>query len=84
MSTVIPNSNLRYLITLCVCYIYFINKELTTYFIRFNKGKPKKGIHYLQEQSLLGTSTEDIADFFHNDDRLDKKVIGDFLGENEK
>ena len=38
---------------------------------RFNK-KPIKGIHYLQEQGLLGTSVDDVAEFFHNDDRLDK------------
>ncbi|ELU08063.1 hypothetical protein CAPTEDRAFT_213398 [Capitella teleta] len=49
----------------------------------FNK-KPKKGLLYLQEQSLLGTTAEDIADFFHNDDRLDKSMIGDYMGENEK
>ena len=34
-----------------------------------------KGIHYLQEQGLLGTSVDDVAEFFHNDDRLDK--VGD-------
>ena len=34
-----------------------------------------KGIHYLQEQGLLGTSVDDIAEFFHNDDRLDKVKI---------
>lgn len=49
----------------------------------FNK-KPKKGIIYLQEQSLLGKSVEDIAEFFHNDDRIDKHVLGDFLGESDK
>ena len=38
---------------------------------RFNK-KPIKGIHYLQEQGLLGTSVDDVAEFFHNDERLDK------------
>ena len=42
------------------------------YFLgRFNK-KPKKAIVYLQEQGLLGKRTEDIAEFFHHDDRLDK------------
>lgn len=49
----------------------------------FNK-KPKNGIIYLQEQGLLGKSIEDIAEFFHNDDRLDKHVLGDFLGESDK
>lgn len=27
---------------------------------------------------------DDVADFFHNDDRLDKTAIGDFMGENDK
>lgn len=49
----------------------------------FNK-KAKKGLQYLQDQGLLGTTPDDIAEFFHNDERLDKTVIGDFLGENEK
>ncbi|XP_064626500.1 brefeldin A-inhibited guanine nucleotide-exchange protein 1-like [Lineus longissimus] len=49
----------------------------------FNK-KPKKGLNYLQEHALLGTRPDDIAEFFHNDERLDKTVIGEFIGENEK
>ena len=46
-----------------ICNIYF--------FCRFNK-KPKKGISYLQDQGLLGKSREDLAEFFHNDERLDQ------------
>ena len=68
------------------CNVYALVYELLlscACYCRFNK-KPKKGIQYLQEQGLLGTSSEDIADLFHNDDRLDKTMIGDFLGENEK
>jgi len=38
---------------------------------RFNK-KPKRAIQYLQEQGLLGNRIDDIAEFFHHDDRLDK------------
>jgi len=38
---------------------------------RFRK-KPKKGLQYLQEHGLLGPSPDDIAEFFHMDDRLDK------------
>lgn len=60
--------------------MFIIYCELCT---RFNK-KPKKGLLYLQEQSLLGKSPEDVAELFHSDDRLDKTVIGDFMGENEK
>jgi len=38
---------------------------------RFNK-KPKKAVQYLQEQGLLGNRIDDVAEFFHHDDRLDK------------
>lgn len=48
----------------------------------FNK-KPRKGITYLQEQGLLGPSHEDVAKFLHNDERLDKTFIGEFLGDND-
>jgi len=37
---------------------------------RFNK-KPKRGIQYLQEQGMLGTTPEDIAQFLHQEERLD-------------
>ncbi|KAI4470106.1 guanyl-nucleotide exchange factor [Holotrichia oblita] len=49
----------------------------------FNR-KPKKGISYLQEQGLLGTTCADIAKWLHADERLDKTFIGDFLGDNEE
>lgn len=48
----------------------------------FNR-KPKKGITFLQEQGLLGTTQVEIAKWLHADDRLDKTFIGDFLGEND-
>ena len=41
------------------------------FFLSFNK-KPHKGISYLQEQGLLGKNPDDIAELFHNDDRLNK------------
>ena len=37
---------------------------------RFTK-KPKRGIQYLQEQGMLGTTPEDIAQFLHQEERLD-------------
>ncbi|XP_055601135.1 brefeldin A-inhibited guanine nucleotide-exchange protein 1 [Uranotaenia lowii] len=49
----------------------------------FNR-KPKKGIQFLQERGLLGTSSEDIAKWLHEDERLDKTQVGDYLGENEE
>lgn len=36
----------------------------------FNK-KPKRGIQYLQDQGMLGATAEDIAQFLHQEDRLD-------------
>eukprot|EP00057_Strongylocentrotus_purpuratus_P021387 XP_011675861.1 PREDICTED: brefeldin A-inhibited guanine nucleotide-exchange protein 1-like [Strongylocentrotus purpuratus] len=49
----------------------------------FNKKKPGKGIHYLQEHGLLGKRPEDIARFFHKDERLEKTMIGEFMGERD-
>ncbi|KAM6142771.1 LOW QUALITY PROTEIN: brefeldin A-inhibited guanine nucleotide-exchange protein 1 [Phoenicopterus ruber ruber] len=48
----------------------------------FNK-KPKRGIQYLQEQGMLGTTPEDIAQFLHQG-RLDSTQVGEFLGDNDK
>ncbi|KAI8426603.1 hypothetical protein MSG28_005386 [Choristoneura fumiferana] len=48
----------------------------------FNR-KPKKGVAFLQEQSLLGTSTKEIAEWLLTDERLDKTFVGEFLGEND-
>uniref|UniRef100_S4RFZ5 ARF guanine nucleotide exchange factor 1 n=1 Tax=Petromyzon marinus TaxID=7757 RepID=S4RFZ5_PETMA len=49
----------------------------------FNK-KPKRGIQFLQEQNMLGTTTEDVAQFLHSENRLDSTQVGDYLGENDK
>lgn len=45
------------------CYIEWFSH-------RFNK-KPKRGIQYLQEQGMLGTTPEDLAQFLHQEERLD-------------
>uniref|UniRef100_A0A8C9XJH3 ARF guanine nucleotide exchange factor 2 n=1 Tax=Sander lucioperca TaxID=283035 RepID=A0A8C9XJH3_SANLU len=49
----------------------------------FNK-KPKRGIQYLQDQGMLGSTAEDIAQFLHQEDRLDTTQVGEFVGENIK
>ncbi|XP_071487051.1 brefeldin A-inhibited guanine nucleotide-exchange protein 1-like [Diadema antillarum] len=49
----------------------------------FNKKKPIKGIQFLQDHGLLGKKPEDIARFFHKDERLVKTVIGEFMGERD-
>uniref|UniRef100_A0A6Q2YH77 SEC7 domain-containing protein n=1 Tax=Esox lucius TaxID=8010 RepID=A0A6Q2YH77_ESOLU len=47
----------------------------------FNK-KPKRGVQYLQDQGMLGTTAEDIAQFLHQEERLDTTQVGEYLGEN--
>lgn len=49
----------------------------------FNK-KPKRGIQYLQEQGMLGNTPEDIAQFLHQEERLDSTQVGEFLGDNDR
>ena len=76
------------LVSRCKCqsnkYLHWFNYRMQFMFFdilfRFNR-KPSKGIQYLQEQGLLGTSPTDIARWLHVDERLDKTAIGDFLGD---
>lgn len=56
-------------------------KEVWETGIEIFSRKPGKGVQYLQEQGLLGTSSEDVARWLHLDERLDKTAIGDFLGD---
>ena len=37
---------------------------------------PKKGLKFLQEKGLVGKSPKEVAQFFHEDDRLDKVCAG--------
>ena len=50
----------------------------------FNKNKPKNGISFLQERALLGRSVNNIAQWLLNEDRLDKTILGDFLGHHDE
>ncbi|KAL7059279.1 hypothetical protein AAHC03_013401 [Spirometra sp. Aus1] len=49
----------------------------------FNHGKLQRGLSLLRENNLLGESAEDVALFLHNESRLSRTAIGDYLGENE-
>lgn len=51
-----------------------------TLLCRFNR-KPKLGLAFLHEKKILGESAEEIAFFFLTDERLDKTVVGEFLGD---
>ncbi|XP_067384110.1 brefeldin A-inhibited guanine nucleotide-exchange protein 2 isoform X1 [Channa argus] len=59
-------------------------KEIIEHGIELFNKKPKRGIQYLQDQGMLGSSAEDIAQFLHQEDRLDTTQVGEFLGENIK
>lgn len=59
-------------------------KELMEAGIEIFNRKPKKGIQFLQERSLLGSGVEDVAKWLIEDDRLDKTLVGDFLGDNDE
>lgn len=48
----------------------------------FNR-KPKKGVAFLQDRGLLGTTIADIARWLHDEERLNKTGVGDYLGEND-
>ncbi|XP_070302896.1 brefeldin A-inhibited guanine nucleotide-exchange protein 1-like [Salvelinus sp. IW2-2015] len=39
---------------------------------------------YLQEQGMLGTTPEDLAQFLHQEERLDSTQVGEFLGDNDR
>ena len=43
--------------------------------------KPKKAVTYLQENGLLGKEPKDVAKFLLEDERLDKTMIGEYLGD---
>jgi brefeldin A-inhibited guanine nucleotide-exchange protein len=38
----------------------------------------------LQDKGIIGTTPEEIARFFHFEERVDKTVIGDYLGEGDE
>nr|XP_060480336.1 brefeldin A-inhibited guanine nucleotide-exchange protein 2 [Panthera onca] len=59
-------------------------KEIIEHGIELFNKKPKRGIQFLQEQGMLGTSVEDIAQFLHQEERLDSTQVGDFLGESTR
>ena len=41
---------------------------------------PKKGLKFLQEKGLVGKTPKQVAQFFHEDDRLDKVCAGEGWG----
>lgn len=83
---IVIKQDLSSLCFLRVCYSYGLTYSIyiiKTIMSRFNR-KPKRGIAFLNERKLLGETADEVAYFFHTDDRLDKTIIGEFLGEPEK
>ncbi|XP_052852158.1 brefeldin A-inhibited guanine nucleotide-exchange protein 1 [Drosophila gunungcola] len=60
-----------------------MRKEVMETGIELFNRKPQKGVQFLQEKQLLGATCQDIARWLHEDERLDKTVIGNYLGEND-
>ena len=46
--------------------------------------KPKQGLAFLHQKGFVGVEPEQIAQFFHKEERLDKSVIGDYLGDGDE
>lgn len=42
---------------------------------------PSKGIKYLQHHSIFDSSAAGVAQFFHSTDRLDKSLVGEYMGD---
>ncbi|VDM66330.1 unnamed protein product [Strongylus vulgaris] len=56
-------------------------KELMEHGIMLFSRKPKQGLAFLQEHGFVGTEPSEIAEFLMKEERLDKTVVGDFLGD---
>ncbi|XP_037928195.1 brefeldin A-inhibited guanine nucleotide-exchange protein 1 isoform X2 [Teleopsis dalmanni] len=61
-----------------------MRKEVMETGIELFNRKPKKGVQFLQEKNLLGLSCKDIAKWLHEDERLDKTMIGEYIGDNDE
>lgn len=59
-------------------------KTALTNAIRQFNFKPKKGIKLLISEGFIGSdSPQDVANFLSNNDRLDKAMLGEYLGEGD-
>lgn len=70
-----------------VSFYYLFNfNQLLIHFVflfSFNR-KPRTGLKFLQENKLLGLEATDVAHFLLTEERLDKTVVGDYLGDPDK
>ncbi|KAI0985612.1 hypothetical protein GJ496_002658 [Pomphorhynchus laevis] len=61
------------------------HKNIVEYGIELFNQKPSTGLRFLQEQNILKTECTDVASFLHMyEEKLNKRVVGEFLGLGEK
>lgn len=58
-----------------------LKKDLMEHGILLFSQKPKKGLKFLQDNDFVGQDPVEIAEFLMKEERLDKTVVGDFLGD---
>lgn len=59
-------------------------KSLIEFGVELFSKKPKKGLEFLYEKGFIGNSPQDIALLFQSEERLDKTVVGDYLGDGDE
>ncbi|CAB3410687.1 unnamed protein product [Caenorhabditis bovis] len=59
-------------------------KDLMEQGIMMFAQKPKKGLKFLQDHGFVGTEPVEIAEFLMKEERLDKTVVGDYLGDHDE
>lgn len=59
------------IVVIVIAVVLIIKRTIYHSLFRFNKS-PAKGLKFLQNESLLGTSVTEVAQFLHSDDKLDK------------
>lgn len=74
---------MSYLMIAVQQYILWFLTWTIVLFLRFIS-KPKKGIKFLQEKGLLAKEPEEVAKFFHEDVRINKAAMGDYMGESDE
>ncbi|VDO99472.1 unnamed protein product [Soboliphyme baturini] len=58
-------------------------KEILERGIELFNRNPKHGLKFFQERGIVGADPWDIAAFFHAEERLDRAVVGDYLGDGD-
>ncbi|XP_054711883.1 brefeldin A-inhibited guanine nucleotide-exchange protein 1-like [Uloborus diversus] len=76
--TVVPNDNPEHIENMKQL------KEIREHGIELFNRQPERGIAYLLDNCILKKTPDNVAEFLHAEERLDKTAVGDYLGENIK